>query len=103
MAAIQSSKSNAIKKAVEHFKSTKNIVIETVEATTIADSISVNLPRDGAAAVKAVIDSNGIALEVEDSCILEWIKNTAQYWGIFGEPAGVTSLAGLDALEKKEL
>ena len=41
--------------------------IEPVRATTVADSISVDLPRDGLAAVRAVIESGGDAVTAQDS------------------------------------
>jgi threonine synthase len=37
-----------------------------VQATTLADSISVDIPRDGLAAVRAVIESGGEAVTVPD-------------------------------------
>lgn len=100
---VQSNKSNAISKAVQTYEKNHSsskldiskIKIEPVNATTIADSISVDLPRDGIAAVRAVIESQGCVVEVEDQDILNAIKTIAQTEGIFTEPAGSTSIAGL--------
>ncbi|MCG2677340.1 threonine synthase [bacterium] len=101
LVAVQSELSNAIVKAVktsiQHPGS--RIQIEPVKATTIADSISVDRPRDGLAAVKAVQESKGLAVEVSDEEILEAIKIVARATGIFGEPAGVTSYAGYKKLK----
>jgi len=69
--------------------------IKPVKATTIADSISVDLPRDGDAALNAIIESNGFAIKVSDNEILEAQKLLSKYRGIFAEPAGSTALAGL--------
>lgn len=94
LCAVQSTLSNAVSSAVK--KSTlEKIVVEPVRATTIADSISVDLPRDGVAAVRAVLESKGTAVEVTDEEILDTIRFLAREAGIFGEPAGVTGLAGL--------
>ncbi|MFC1746337.1 threonine synthase [Candidatus Riflebacteria bacterium] len=90
MVACQSNQSDAIKKAFEG-----DGVIREVKATTVADSISVDLPRDGLAAVKAIQESEGFAVGIDDSEILESIKTLARGSGVFAEPAGATSFAGL--------
>ena len=104
--AVQSELSNAIVKAIKkmsdvRYQISEKIKIEPVRATTIADSISVNMPRDGLAAVKAIQESNGLAIEVADEDILETIKIVARATGIFGEPAGVTSYAGYKRLKEE--
>jgi len=93
--AVQSELSNAVVQAVKSLKDPHHIEVPTVKATTIADSISVNKPRDGIAAVRAVIDSNGAAVEVSDTEILDTIRLLARTCGVFGEPAGVTGIAGV--------
>ena len=98
--AVQSDKSDSITKSFEAAKNTASrggaadIKIIPVQATTIADSISVDLPRDGISAVKAIIESKGDAVRVSDQEILNSIKYLAQKTGIFAEPAGVASFAG---------
>jgi threonine synthase len=69
-------------------------VIQPVAAQTIADSISVDLPRDGVRAVRAVCETGGTYLTVEDSDILKGIATLGEV-GIFAEPAGATAYAGL--------
>jgi threonine synthase len=88
--AVQAKFSNAVQKA---FDSNSNI--KSVSGKTVADSISVGLPRDGEAAVQAVRESKGFAITVTDKQILDSIKEVARKCGVFGEPAGVTSYAGL--------
>ena len=68
--------------------------IEPVLADTIADSISVNLPRDGVRAVRAARETGGTYLLVSDDEILCAIAELGKV-GIFAEPAGATSYAGL--------
>ncbi len=65
-----------------------------VTANTLADSISVDLPRDGIRAVRAAKETGGEYLTVTDSEILAAIAALGQV-GIFAEPAGAASYAGL--------
>ncbi len=69
-------------------------VIKPVAATTIADSISVDLPRDGVRAVRAARETNGAYLTVKDEDIIKAIAELGKV-GIFAEPAGATAYAGL--------
>jgi len=62
---------------------------------TIADSIAVGVPRNWRKAVKAVRDSGGAFVRVSDEQILEAMRQTARLCGVFGEPAGITSSAGV--------
>jgi len=65
-----------------------------VKATTLADSISVDLPRDGLRAVRAATQTGGAYLTVSDQEILEAIAALGTC-GIFAEPAGAAAYAGL--------
>jgi len=69
-------------------------VVTPVTAHTVADSISVDLPRDGVRAVRAARDTNGGYLLVSDKEIITAIGELGKV-GIFAEPAGATSYAGL--------
>ena len=69
--------------------------IKPVSGETVADSISVSVPRDGEAAVQAVRESTGFGITVTDEQILAAIPEIARDSGVFGEPAGVTAYAGL--------
>src|SRR5512141_2920108 len=68
--------------------------ITPVAATTIADSISVDLPRDGVRAVRAARETGGTYVTVSDAEILKAIAELGKQ-GIFAEPAGATAYAGL--------
>lgn len=77
--------------------------IKPVSADTLADSISVNLPSDGLRALRAATQTNGAYLTVEDQAILQAIADLGRV-GIFAEPAGSTSYAGLKkALENEQI
>ncbi len=68
--------------------------IKPVSARTLADSISVDLPRDGVRAVRAARETGGTYITVSDEEILAAIAALGKV-GIFAEPAGATSYAGL--------
>jgi threonine synthase len=88
--AVQAEGSDAVVRALEGDGS-----IAPVSGETVADSISVCVPRDGHAAVQAVKASGGFGVRVTDDEILRAIPLMARSAAVFGEPAGVTSLAGL--------
>ena len=69
-------------------------VITPIRANTIADSISVDLPRDGVRAIRAARETGGGYLVVSDDEIISAIDQLGRV-GIFAEPAGATSYAGL--------
>lgn len=69
-------------------------VILPVKADTLADSISVDLPRDGVRAVRAVRETDGTCLVVSDDAILNAIAALGGA-GIFAEPAAAAAYAGL--------
>ncbi len=68
--------------------------IKAVKADTLADSISVDLPRDGIRALRAARETGGAYITVADEAILRGIADLGQV-GIFAEPAAATAYAGL--------
>jgi threonine synthase len=87
---VQAEGSAAIANAF-HAKSDK---ITPVHAHTMADSISVDLPRDGLRAVRAARETGGTYLTVTDRQILQAMATLGRL-GIFAEPAGAAAYAGL--------
>jgi threonine synthase len=65
-----------------------------VKANTIADSISVDLPRDGVRAVRAARETGGGYILVSDDEIISAIAQLGKV-GIFAEPAGAAAYAGM--------
>ena len=105
---IQSSASAAINETVQRVRYSDGpevdwsaLEVVQVIASTIADSISVDRPRDGLAAVKAVIQSGGEAVTVTDQEILAAIPEMARATGVFAEPAAAAPWAGLKHLISK--
>lgn len=77
--------------------------ITPVKATTIADSISVDLPRDGVRALRAATETGGKYLAIPDETIYEGIRQLGAA-GIFAEPAGATAYVGmLEAVQRGEI
>ena len=68
---------------------------DPIDVATVADSISAGLPRDRIKAMAAVKETRGAYLSVSDDEILSSIPVLARGCGVFGEPAGVASYAGL--------
>ena len=87
---VQSEKSAAIANAF--FAKTETIT--PVRATTLADSISVDLPRDGLRALRAARETGGQYTTVSDEEILKAIPDLGKT-GIFVEPAAAAAFAGL--------
>lgn len=69
--------------------------ITAINATTIADSIDVGLPRDGRRAVRAVRETGGEFITVSDEEILEAMPLLARGEAVFAEPAASAAYAGL--------
>lgn len=90
MIAVQAEGSPAIVRALEG-----DGIVRPYPAQTVADGISVGLPRNGAMAVKSVRESGGFGVTVSDEEILAAEKELARLTGVFAEPSGAASYAGL--------
>lgn len=90
LVAVQAGSSNAIYNAIE--KNTDQI--DAVSAQTICDSISVKIPRDGLAALIAVRESKGFAVNVSDDDVLLASSELSKKTGLFVEPSAAAVFAG---------
>jgi len=106
---VQSNASSAISDTVRQLENAdrspvdwSGVEVRQVKATTVADSISVDRPRDGLAATKAVIQSGGKAVTVADDEIIAAIPEMARVTGVFAEPAAAATWAGLKQLVKNQ-
>lgn len=76
------------------------------KANTIADSISVDIPKNGYHALKCLKEYNGQCIIVSDESILQAQKLLSENTGIFAEPAAAASFAGFlklkDNFSKKD-
>ena len=98
----QSSASAAINRTVHRIRNSEStnvqwseVDVESVNASTVADSISVDRPRDGLAAVRAIVESGGEAINVPDDDILAAIPEMASLSGVFPEPAAAAPWAAV--------
>jgi threonine synthase len=74
---------------------------ERTKPKTIAESIAVGEPKNGAMALRDVRKSKGKFVSVSDKEMLQAMKLLASTTGIFGELAGVASLAAIKKEGKK--
>jgi threonine synthase len=77
--------------------------IRLIRTNTIADSIAAGLPRDRIKAMRAVRETHGAFVIVNDEEILKAIPALARGSGVFAEPAGAASLAGMIKAISKSL
>ncbi len=99
---VQASGSNSLYRAWREGRAAATMTAR--KASTIADSIASDLPRDRAKALRAVHESDGAFVSVSDEAILAAIPHLAQQTGIFAEPAAAATLAGAKkALEEGAL
>jgi threonine synthase len=73
-----------------------------VNAVTIADSISSDLPRDGVRAIRAAKQTGGTYIKVTDDEIVRAIAKLGKV-GLFAEPAGSTAYAGLEKAVRENI
>jgi len=69
--------------------------VAEVEASTMADSISAGRPSDGLRALRAVRETGGAFVVVEDEAILQSIADLGRDAAVFAEPAASAAHAGL--------
>jgi len=78
------------------WKNSEDILTKpSIQPDTVADSISAGLPRDRIKALNAVNQTDGAFITVSDEEILRAIPDLANKTGVFAEPAGAASWAGL--------
>jgi threonine synthase len=75
---------------------------QIVPGNTIADSISVDIPRNFYMAQQFIQKYNGESITVSDKEIIEASSVLAKNTGLFAEPAGATAFAGLLSYKKND-
>ena len=90
LVAAQAEGSQAIKQAFDG-----DGTVRPVTENTLADSISVALPRNGVMAVQDLRASGGTAVTVSDGEILEAMPLLGRTAGLFAEPAAAAAVAAL--------
>jgi threonine synthase len=97
---VQPSGSPAICRALAAASDT---ITPVVGATSIADSLTVEAPRNAILALRRIRESDGAGIEVTDDAIVAAVERLAQLTGVFAEPAGAAALAGLESALASEL
>ncbi len=97
LVAVQAEGSASIVKAFEK----RQLLPEKVNAKTIADSISVDYPRNGIMALEGLYKTNGLGIMVTDDEILNAQSILGRLGGIFAEPASSAAFAGLIKAKEK--
>lgn len=87
--AVQAKKSNNL------IRNIKNKEFEIERSTTIADSISVDIPRNFYMAKQYLDKYDGEHISVSDEKILEASQILSENTGLFAEPAAAAAFAGL--------
>ena len=77
-------------------------LIQPETPNTIAKSLSVGNPPDGAYALNTIRDTHGTATGVNDQEMLEGVKLLAESEGIFAEPAGGAAVMAAKKLASKK-
>lgn len=95
---VQAEKSNAIHNFLQTGK-----YQNATDPTTIADSISVSIPSNAYMAKRAVEESNGFSILVNDDEILTGQTLLASTTGIFAEPAASATVAALQKISTQNL
>ncbi len=88
--AVQAEGSDALSRALE-----KGDFEKPVEADTIADSISVDVPANGYYALNELKKAGGKCIRVSDGEIQEAQQKLSSSTGLFVEPSSAATLAGL--------
>ncbi|MBE0526713.1 MAG: pyridoxal-phosphate dependent enzyme, partial [Candidatus Thorarchaeota archaeon] len=83
---------------VDAFARGSDTVSPTSSGSTIALDIGVGNPSCGHTALRAIRESNGLALSVSDKDILDALSSIAKLEGVFVEPASATTVAALHQL-----
>jgi threonine synthase len=70
-------------------------VFENIPTSTVADSICVDVPRNGVHALSMLKSYDGLMMTVSDQEIIEAQSELSRTTGLFTEPAGAAAYAGL--------
>ena len=92
--AVQAEGSSGI---VTAFQRGEDTVTRIPGASSVADSLTVETPRNAILCLRRIRESAGGAVAVSDQSILEAIPFLARHTGVFAEPGGAAALAGLRA------
>lgn len=102
LVAVQPKGSQALTRAINEQRRFDQIVPEAYPES-VASGLLDPFPWDGDAALTGVHETHGAGVSVNDSAIIQAVKELAKYEGIFAEPSGAAAVAGLRKLLKEGL
>ncbi len=76
-------------------------IVPVAKPETVASAIRIGNPANWRKTVRAIRESNGLALKLPDAAIVEAQKDLARNEGIFVEPASAASVAGARRLAQE--
>lgn len=100
LVAVQAQGSAAIVNALREGADT---VTPVSHATSVADSLTVQVPRNALQCLRLIRASGGGGVTVSDEAIIQAVADLARQTGVFAEPAGAAALAGLQAALDEKL
>jgi len=100
MVAVQSTGCAPLVRAFDQ-KMDPHDIVPWEHPDSVATGLMDPFPWDGDAALEALCESSGTAVKVSNEEILDAQRILAKKEGIFGEPSGVTALAGLIRLRNQ--
>ncbi|MGQ9478536.1 MAG: threonine synthase [Thermoproteota archaeon] len=83
------------------YREGRDVIEHVKKPETVATAIRIGMPLSWKKALKTIRDSGGTALTVSDEEILEMQVKLAREEGIFAEPAGAASVAGVARLARE--
>ncbi|MEM2965009.1 MAG: threonine synthase [Candidatus Bathyarchaeia archaeon] len=100
MIGVQAAESAPLVKA---FEARSDEIKAVDQPVTVASGIRVGYPPTGFPALRAIKETGGHAVAVEDEKTLEALKSLARLEGVFAEPSGAIAVAALNPLIEDRL
>jgi threonine synthase len=100
LVAVQPDGSAAI---VSALRSGAETITPVPDAASVADSLTVQAPRNARQCLGVIRSSGGGGVTVSDEAIVQAIGELARHTGVFAEPAAAAALAGLQAALDEDL
>ncbi|MEZ0606006.1 pyridoxal-phosphate dependent enzyme [Paraburkholderia sp. IW21] len=100
LACVQARSSNAISLGLQAARLNAGLFqpVPIVSPKTCADSIAVREPKDFVSAIKALIDFDGVCVELDEGEIVHSTRQLAKHYGVFLEPSAGATYNGLTRL-----
>ncbi len=86
---------------VDAFLERKDSIVPVAQPDTVASAIRIGNPANWSKTLRAIRESDGLAVKIPDAAILEAQSALARREGIFVEPAAAASLAGAVRLSEE--